>query len=86
MRKTPQSRFEKLYAGMKLLMQYQPAAQVDAKEGMILFGNADDPHIPKGARDYLGKLGFTTQEVPSTLQGETYTFFAFPVHNEKNQI
>lgn len=76
MRRTPQSRFEKLFAGMKLLMQYQPAANVDAKDGVILLGRTDDENIPNGARMHLQGLGFKTEDSSG--------FFVFPVQREKN--
>jgi hypothetical protein len=76
MRRTPQSRFEKLHAGMKLLMQYQPAAPMDAKNGKILIGNVKDENFPNGARGFLKGLGFIVDD-PSG-------FFVFPVQAEKN--
>ena len=86
MRKTPQSRFEKLHAGMKLLMQYQPAAVLDVCSEGLMMGTEEDPHLPRGAKEFLFKLGFTLKTTGSEEKDNLNTFFVFPVQNEKNSL
>jgi hypothetical protein len=57
MRKTPQSKFEKLFAGLKILIQFQPAA--DIKNSVVL-GNPNDPHLSEAMKQHLRNLGFKT--------------------------
>jgi len=72
MKKQPQSKFEKLSAGLKMLMIHQPAARMQADGGYFYIGDVEDPYLSRGAKDYLTGLGF------SIAQGQ----FRFKVNDE----
>jgi hypothetical protein len=57
MRKQPQSKFEKLFAGLKVIIQHQPAAEI---KGTVALGNPNDKFITEGMKQHLRGLGFDT--------------------------
>ena len=57
MRKQPQSKFEKLFAGLKIIIQHQPAAEI---KGSVILGNPNDKFITEGMKRHLQGLGFQT--------------------------
>lgn len=60
--KTPRSRFEKLFTGMKMLIKHQPAANMRAANGKFFIGDTGDEYLSRGAKDYLEKLGFKEED------------------------
>ncbi len=71
----PTSKFEGLLAGLKVIMQSQPGAQMDCThDGHFLIGNVTDAFISRGMRDYLSGLGFS--------EDSDRGMFSFRVKNE----
>lgn len=64
MRKQPQSKFEKLFAGLKIIMQHQPAAKI---KGSVTLGDPNSPFITEGMKRHLVGLGFE-------VDGEHFVF------------
>ena len=57
MRKQPQSKFEKLFAGLKIIIQHQPAAEI---KGAVILGDTNDRFLTEGMKRHLEGLGFKT--------------------------
>jgi len=49
---------EKLHDGLGLIRKMQPAAPMEVHGRIILVGDTEDPHIPRGLGDRLAQLGF----------------------------
>lgn len=59
----PMSKLEKLAEGLRVIKQYQPAAEVNALDGLILVGDTKDPHVSMGARQFLRGIGFAEDDL-----------------------
>ena len=57
MRKQPQSKFEKLVAGLMIIIQHQPAAKI---KGSVTLGDPNSSFITEGMKSHLRGLGFET--------------------------
>jgi hypothetical protein len=60
--KKPQSRFEKFSEGLRIIMIHQPAAEMSISGKFFCLGDTEDPHVSRGAKDYLKGLGFSIRE------------------------
>jgi hypothetical protein len=69
----PQSKFEKFFAGLEKLLVLQPAATMTIRGTKFCIGDAEDPFISQGAKDFLKGLGFFVEAGS----------FCFKVHEEK---
>ena len=58
MRKTPQSKFEKFFEGLRIIGQFQPAAQLNIVDGDLLISPAKDEHMTRAMKDHIKAFGF----------------------------
>lgn len=74
----PTSKLEKLFEGLRIIKQFQPAAPLAPCTNGLYVGDITDKHITAGAREYLKGLGF--------LEDEERAMFVFNFRGNAKQV